>query len=163
MKILFIGGIKSGKSRYAEAFALQQTKKKPYYLATTEFFDDEMKKRIKRHKKQRKKRFRTLEEPLKIHKAIKKCDDVILIEDISMWINNMLYYGKDKKIKKELKKVFRCKQDIVFVMTNVGESVISDNALSRKFCDFNGIVSQMIAKECDMVFNVVAGIAQRIK
>ncbi len=163
MKALFIGGIKSGKSKHAEAFALQSSRKKPYYLATTEFFDDEMKKRIKRHKKQRKKRFRTLEEPLKLHKAIKRCDDIILIEDISMWINNMLYHGKEKKIEKEIEKLLRFKQDIVFVVNNVGESVVSDNALVRKFCDLNGIVSQMIAKECDAVFYVVAGIAQRIK
>ena len=163
MKALFIGGIKSGKSKHAEAFALQHSRKKPYYLATTEFFDDEMKKRIKRHKKQRKKRFRTIEEPLKLHKAIKRCDDIVLIEDISMWINNMLYHGKEKKVEKEIEKLLRCKQDIVFVVNNVGESVVSDNALVRKFCDLNGIVSQMIAKECDAVFYVVAGVAQRIK
>ena len=163
MKALFIGGIKSGKSRHAELFALRQAKKKPYYLATTEFFDDEMKRRIKRHKKQRKKRFRTIEEPLKLSKVIKRCDDIVLIEDISMWINNMLYHGKEKKIKKEIEKLLRCKQDIVFVVNNVGESAVSENALVRKFCDLNGIVSQMIAKECDAVFYVVAGIAQRIK
>lgn len=163
MKALFIGGIKSGKSRHAESFALQQAKRKPYYLATTEFFDEEMKKRIKRHKKQRKKRFKTLEEPLKLHKVIKKCDDIVLIEDISMWINNMLYHGKEKKLQKEIEKLLCCRQDVVFVVNNVAESVVSDNALVRKFCDLNGIVSQMIAKECDAVFNVVAGIAQRIK
>ena len=163
MKALFIGGIKSGKSKHAELFALQHSRKKPYYLATTEFFDDEMKKRIKRHKKQRKKRFRTIEEPLKLSKVIKRCDDIVLIEDISMWINNMLYHGKEKKIQKEIEKLLRCKQDIVFVVNNVGESVVSENALVREFCDLNGIVSQMIAKECDAVFYVVAGIAQRIK
>ncbi len=163
MKALFIGGIKSGKSKHAELFALRQAKKKPYYLATTEFFDDEMKRRIKRHKKQRKKRFRTIEEPLKLSKVIKRCDDIVLIEDIGMWINNMLYHGKEKKIQKEIEKLLRCKQDIVFVVNNVGESVVSENALVREFCDLNGIVSQMIAKECDAVFYVVAGIAQRIK
>jgi len=163
MKALFIGGIKSGKSRHAELFALRQAKKKPYYLATTEFFDDEMKERIEHHKKQRKKRFKTLEEPLKLAKAIKKCDDIVVIEDISMWINNMLYHGKEKKIEKEIEKLLRCKQDIVFVLNNVGESVVSDNVLVRRFCDLNGIVSQMIAKECDAVYNVVAGVTQRIK
>jgi len=163
MKALFIGGIKSGKSRHAEAFALQQAKKRPYYLATTEFFDSEMKKRIKRHKKQRSKKFITLEEPLKLAKAIQKCDDIVLVEDISMWINNMLYHDKKKKIKKEIKKLLQSDVNIVFVQNNVGESVVNADALTRKFCDLNGIVSQMIAKECDAVFTVVAGIAQRIK
>ena len=163
MKVLFIGGIKSGKSRHAESFALQHSRKKPYYLATTEFFDDEMKKRIKRHKRQRKKRFKTIEEPLKLSKAIKKCDDIVLIEDISMWLNNMLYHDKSKKIEKELQKVLSLPQDMVFVINNVGESVVSDNALVREFCDRNGVLSQLLARECDVVYSVVAGIAQRIK
>ena len=163
MKTLFIGGIKSGKSRHAEAFALQRARKKPYYLATTEFFDNEMKKRIKCHKKQRKKRFKTIEEPLKLSKAIKKCDDVVLIEDISMWLNNMLYHGKSKKINKELAKVLQLPQDIIFVINNVGESVVSDNTLVREFCDQNGVISQLLAHECDVVYNVVAGIPLRIK
>ncbi len=163
MKTLFIGGIKSGKSRHAESFALRHSKKKPYYLATTEFFDDEMKRRIKRHKKQRKKRFRTIEEPLKLAKVIKKCDDVVLVEDMSMWINNMLYHGKEKKIYKEVEKLLKLEQDVVFVINNVGESVIGQNALVRKFCDVNGIVSQKLSHKCDAVYNVVAGIAQRIR
>jgi len=44
MKTLFTGGVKSGKSRLAEAYILGQVGiDKPYYLATTEFFDDESK------------------------------------------------------------------------------------------------------------------------
>ena len=163
MKALFIGGIKSGKSRHAESFALQYARIKPHYLATTEFFDKEMKKRIKRHKQKRKNRFQTVEEPLKLAKAVKKCDDIVLIEDISMWINNMLYHGKKKKIFKVIKKLLKLDRDVVFVINNVGESVIGHSKLVREFCDINGVVSQLIAKECDMVYNVVAGIAQRIK
>jgi adenosylcobinamide kinase/adenosylcobinamide-phosphate guanylyltransferase len=45
MKALFIGGIKSGKSKNAEEFAISHADKKPYYLATTEFIDEEMAKR----------------------------------------------------------------------------------------------------------------------
>jgi len=38
MKTLFMGGVKSGKSRLAEAYILEQKgTDKPYYLATTEF------------------------------------------------------------------------------------------------------------------------------
>jgi len=43
MKTLFIGGIKSGKSRNAEIYIKKLTNKKPLYLATTQFIDDEMK------------------------------------------------------------------------------------------------------------------------
>ena len=43
MKTLFIGGVKSGKSRLAESYILKNSQDdKPYYLATTEFIDVEM-------------------------------------------------------------------------------------------------------------------------
>jgi len=41
--------------------------------------------------------------------------------------------------------------------------VISEYKLTREFVDINGIVSQLIAKECDEVIEVVAGIAKKIK
>jgi adenosylcobinamide kinase/adenosylcobinamide-phosphate guanylyltransferase len=163
MKTLFIGGIKSGKSSLAELYAIKYAKKKPYYLATCEFFDKEMKKRVKKHKNKRKNSFKTIEESLKLYKKVKKLDDVVLVEDISMWINNMLYHDKKKKIFKEIKKLLKLKQDIIFVQNNVSESVISEYKLTREFVDINGIVSQLIAKECDEVIEVVAGIAKKIK
>ncbi|MGR9000388.1 MAG: bifunctional adenosylcobinamide kinase/adenosylcobinamide-phosphate guanylyltransferase, partial [Gammaproteobacteria bacterium] len=64
MKTLFIGGVKSGKSRLAETYILEQAStNKPYYLATTEFFDDEMQARIRVHQQRRQDFFLTLEEP----------------------------------------------------------------------------------------------------
>ena len=162
MRALFIGGIKSGKSRHAESFALKSAKKKPYYLATTEFFDEEMRRRIDRHKKDRKKKFETIEEPLKLAKTIKKCDDIVLIEDMSMWINNMFYHDKKRKIYKEVKKLLSLPNDIVFVINNVGEGLLPLNERAREFCDYNGVVAQMLAKKCDVSYYVVAGKAVRI-
>ena len=47
MKILFTGGVKSGKSRHAEKRVLEMSRgKKPVYLATTELLDPELKERI---------------------------------------------------------------------------------------------------------------------
>ena len=163
MKVLIIGGIKSGKSSFAEDLAKKMAKKKPYYLATTEFIDKEMKKKIKKHKKQRKDSFITIEEAIKLHKKIKKLDDVVLIEDISMWINNMLYHKKEKKIFLSIKKLLHLEQDIVFVINNVSESIIPATKLSRDFTTYNGLVAQIIAKECDSVYELVAGIGKKIK
>ncbi|MGZ5045290.1 MAG: bifunctional adenosylcobinamide kinase/adenosylcobinamide-phosphate guanylyltransferase, partial [Methylobacter sp.] len=70
MKALFTGGIKSGKSRLAEAYILEQAiTEKPYYLATTEFFDDEMRARILIHQQRRQDLFVTIEEPVKLFEA----------------------------------------------------------------------------------------------
>ena len=48
MKILIIGGVKSGKSRHAEKIILAMTNGiKPVYLATSELNDSEMEKELK--------------------------------------------------------------------------------------------------------------------
>jgi adenosylcobinamide kinase/adenosylcobinamide-phosphate guanylyltransferase len=164
MKALFIGGIKSGKSLLAETFALSHAKQQAYYLATTEFIDEEMHSRIAFHKAQRKEQFITIEEPLELVNALVQTDDIVLIECVSMWINNMLYHGYElKDIEKEIQRVLKAERDIVFVLNDVGSGIIPDNALARNFVDISGKISQLIAKECDEVFHVIAGIGTKIK
>ena len=164
MQALFIGGMKSGKSRLAEAYALKYAKKKPIYLATTELLDGEMQERIKQHKKQRAEQFTTLEEPLHLGQAVAKCEDIVLVECVSMWLNNMLYHGFNyENIEKEMQAILQNRQDKVFVLNDVGSGIIPDNALAREFADISGKIAQLIASECDEVFHVIAGIGTKIK
>jgi adenosylcobinamide kinase/adenosylcobinamide-phosphate guanylyltransferase len=165
MKVLFIGGIKSGKSLNAEKYIQTLTKSKPLYLATTEFIDDEIRERIKEHKAQREDRFITVEEALELSKEIAEHENTpVLIECLSIWINNMLYHQKGiEAMQAEIHKLMMQKRDIVFVINDVSCGVIPDNKLAREFVDANGKISQLVASECDEVYHVVAGIATRIK
>lgn len=163
-KVLFIGGIKSGKSLNAEIYTLKNSLQKPIYLATTEFIDDEMQKRIDAHKLQRSARFETIEEPLKLYETISKQKNAVLVECVSMWINNMLYHGFDfSEMKKELEAILTLDKTVVFVLNDVGSGIIPDNALAREFIDINGKLSQLIASKCDEVYHTIAGISTRIK
>jgi adenosylcobinamide kinase/adenosylcobinamide-phosphate guanylyltransferase len=163
-KALFIGGIKSGKSFNAELYAIKNSTTKPIYLATTEFIDDEMKKRIDEHKKSRNDTFKTIEEPLKLYNTISKCSDSVLVECVSMWINNMLYHGfKYDDMSYELEKILALDKTIVFVLNDVGTGVVSENKLVREFVDISGKLSQQIAAKCDEVFHTIAGISTKIK
>jgi adenosylcobinamide kinase/adenosylcobinamide-phosphate guanylyltransferase len=163
-KTLFIGGIKSGKSLNAEIYTLKNSSTKPIYLATTEFIDDEMQRRVDGHKLQRATQFETIEEPLKLYNTITECDDSVLIECVSMWINNMLYHGFGfDEMKKELEAVLALDKTVVFVLNDVGCGVIPDNALAREFIDISGKLSQLIASRCDEVYHTIAGISTRIK
>jgi len=164
MKALFIGGIKSGKSFLAERYALKNAKQKPVYLATTEFIDGEMSARIESHKQQRKDTFITEEEPLKLNKIISQSENLVLVECLSMWINNMLYHGLDfSDIKEEIQKIMQQEKDVVFVLNDVGSGIIPDNELARKYIDISGKISQLVAHDCDEVFHVIAGIGTKIK
>ncbi|MDF1876280.1 bifunctional adenosylcobinamide kinase/adenosylcobinamide-phosphate guanylyltransferase [Sulfurimonas sp. SAG-AH-194-L11] len=164
MKTLFIGGIKSGKSFNAEKFILTDTDEKPIYLATTEFFDDEMREKVRHHQNARGDNFITIEEPLALYEVLKSKNRPVLVECISMWINNMLYHKKSyEQMHAEIKSLLTLKQDIVFVLNDVGTSVVSENRLVREFVNINGKISQLIAGECDNVYHVVAGISSKIK
>jgi len=164
LKTLVLGGIKSGKSSFAETLALQSSTLKPYYLATTEFIDDEMQRKIAQHKKRRQEKFHTIEEPLELSSVIEKVEGTILVECVSMWLNNMLYHQKsDAEIFDEIESVLKSQNDIIFVLNDVSRSVVSDNALVRKFVDMSGILSQIIASECERVYSVTAGIGVQIK
>ncbi|WP_415397218.1 bifunctional adenosylcobinamide kinase/adenosylcobinamide-phosphate guanylyltransferase [Sulfurimonas sp. CS5] len=164
MKTLFIGGIKSGKSMNAQEYILKNSLFKPTYLATTEFVDAGMKERVDAHIQNRGDDFVTLEEPLKIYEAIKTNKNPVLVECVSMWINNMFYHGLNfEDMQKEIKQILELEQTIVFVLNDVGCGVIPDNKLARDFIDASGKLSGLIAIGCDEVYHTIAGISTRIK
>jgi adenosylcobinamide kinase/adenosylcobinamide-phosphate guanylyltransferase len=164
MKTLFIGGIKSGKSRLAENYILEHAKQKPYYLATTEFIDDELRQRIADHQKRRKDRFITIEEPVKLLQILQTCPGPVLLECVSMWLNNMLYHKQDEGlIMQELAAVLQLPIDMVFVQNEVSCGVIADNPLARQYVDLSGKSAQLLGEQCDHVFFCCAGLKTQLK
>ena len=163
MKTLFLGGIKSGKSKNAESYTLALSKKKPYYLATTEFIDEEMQEKIQKHKLQRADKFVTTEEALYLSQAITN-KETVLIECVSMWLNNMLHHKfSQEQIIKEIETLCTLDANIVFVLNEVGSGVVSENKLVREFVNLSGVIGQILASHCDEVYHVHAGISVKIK
>jgi len=165
MKTLFTGGVKSGKSRLAEAYILEQAGGgKPYYLATTEFIDDEMRKRIDAHRERRQDAFVTIEEPVKLLAALQQCPGPVLVECISMWLNNQLFHGVSiADIVAELEGVMQLPCSMVLVHNEVGLGIIPDNPLARQYVDLSGKAAQLIAAHCERVFFCSAGLKLQMK
>jgi len=165
MKTLFVGGVKSGKSRLAEAYILEQAgANKPYYLATTEFFDDEIQARVLIHQQRRQDSFITLEEPVRLFAALEKCRHPVLIECVSMWLNNLLYYQiPETDILQELEALLQLPCNMVLVHNEVGLGVIADNLLARQYVDLSGKAAQLMGRYCDEVFFCSAGLKMRMK
>lgn len=164
MLALFIGGIKSGKSKNAEEYTLNHSKEKPTYLATTEFFDNEMTQKVQHHRELRGNNFITLEEPLHLCEVTNNLKTTILVECVSMWINNMMYHGyEEEDILETILKLDKQKNNYVFVINDVSCSIVSDNPFVRKYVDINGRVSQLLASKCENVFNTISGISVKIK
>lgn len=165
MKILFTGGVKSGKSFNAERRVFEIAEgNTPIYLATTELFDAEMKKRILEHKKRRGKTFQTIEESLNLYDSLKDKKGPVLVECITMWLNNAIHHKlSEKKIFSEINNLLSLDIDLVFVINEVGMGIMPRNKLARKFLDLSGRVSQILGESCNEVFLCVAGILVKIK
>jgi len=164
MKVLYFGGQKSGKSRLAEAKALQLSQnKKPYYLATYDnsYADEEMRERLKKHQQQRANSFITIEEPLNLTKPIQE-GETYLVDCLSMWILNTL----DMPIERLFEQLDALKSrdaNIIFVLNDVNGGVIPIDKESRKFVDRTGEVGQRVAHFCDEVYEVKLGIKRGLK
>ncbi len=164
MKTLFIGGIKSGKSAAAERYCLERFDGPLIYLATAEAFDDEMRERVARHRRQRDPRFRTFEVPLALAETLAAQQRPVLIDCVTLWLNNLLHYGRNEtEIFEALERILSCDTPTVFVLNDVGAGIVPDNPLARRFADLSGRVAQRIAAGCDEVYHCVAGIPARIK
>jgi adenosylcobinamide kinase / adenosylcobinamide-phosphate guanylyltransferase len=164
MKILYIGGQKSGKSSLAEKKVLKLSKNRiPFYIATYDnsYGDKSMQKRITLHHKRRKNRFNIIEKTNKLHDSIYK-ENIYLVDCLSMWLLNHIMLP-EKKIIKELKKILKKDADMVFVLNDINNGVIPIDKLSRKYVDLSGIIGQIVAKSCDIVIRVDCGLQTKLK
>ena len=89
----------------------------------------------------------------------------VLIDCITIWLNNIFYEKKNWKIEvqKLSKFISTYNQPLILVTNEVGSGIISMNKLSREFQDASGITNQILASVCDQVYFVVCGIPTKIK
>lgn len=169
--ILIIGGCRSGKSRHALELAEKISGSKRIFIATCMPIDDEMKERIARHKKERDKRWKTVEATVELPVAINEKSregDVILVDCLTLWINNLLMETEDpdiihQRIHKLILSLKEVKCPIIMVSNEVGAGIVPENRLARLFRDYAGFVNQKVAECADRVIWMVAGIPVVIK
>ncbi|MDY0288672.1 MAG: bifunctional adenosylcobinamide kinase/adenosylcobinamide-phosphate guanylyltransferase [Sphaerochaeta sp.] len=167
---LIIGGGRSGKSSYAQDYALNVSEgtSSRAYIATAEPIDREMKERIAAHQKDRADRFITIEEPLYLAQALLELPssvEVCVIDCLTVWLGNLLYHKKDtaKEIQ-DLIAVLRAPPcDILLVTNETGLGIIPADAESRAFRDIAGWMNQDIASISKNVILLVAGLPLALK
>lgn len=171
-KITFIlGGARSGKSAFAQERAKKHTK--VAYLATGIPCDGEMKERIRRHRADRPKNWLTVEEPLALDRVashvLAGCDAAIL-DCVGGWVTNLILKGKCKedavlrKVGNFLAAARKLKKfEMIIVSNEAGLGLVPPTKLGRDFRDITGRVNQLIAREADRVFFMIAGIEMKIK
>jgi adenosylcobinamide kinase/adenosylcobinamide-phosphate guanylyltransferase len=163
---LVLGGARSGKSHYAER--LSRGHKRRVYIATAEMTDAEMRERIELHREQRGSQWTTIEAPLDLVEQLRDSDDTkgfILVDCITVWINNLMYHGKDVagEVARLCAALARMRGRVVIVSNEVGLGIVPDNTLARAFRDEAGRANQALAQAADEVVFIAAGLPLTLK
>ncbi|MGE4584374.1 MAG: bifunctional adenosylcobinamide kinase/adenosylcobinamide-phosphate guanylyltransferase [Sphaerochaeta sp.] len=170
---LIIGGGRSGKSSYAQQYALGivDAQQKRAYIATAEPMDEEMKARIKAHQDDRAGRFLTREEPLQLAQAIEALPasvEVCVIDCLTVWLGNLFYHaGIPNGRFAEQSALYAVLEhppcELLLVTNETGLGLIPADAQSRAFRDVAGWMNQDIARIADTVILLVAGLPLALK
>ncbi|MGQ1947838.1 bifunctional adenosylcobinamide kinase/adenosylcobinamide-phosphate guanylyltransferase [Geofilum sp. OHC36d9] len=162
------GGQRSGKSRFAQEWAMKKTTK-PYYLATSRIWDDDFKQRIARHQKDRGDNWTTLEIPVHLSQA-DVTGKVVVLDCITMWLTNIYFDNQSLTIdeileiaKEELNKLFEKECELIIISNEIGMGGHAENEIARKFADLQGWTNQFIASLANTVTLMVSGLPLKIK
>lgn len=177
--VLILGGVRSGKSAFAEKLA-RELDQPTLYLATGQATDPEMEERIHRHRQARPGDWTTLEEPLDPAAAlgpalaVPQPPQVILIDSLDFWVGNLLLKHEQEpapeleslalsSLDRLLDLCHNAPATFFLVSSEVGLSPVPPNRLGRHFQDLLGLVNQRAAAAADRVYLVVAGIPVEVK
>lgn len=185
--VLIIGGSRSGKSNYAQQLA-ESISATRIYLATCPVVDGEMADRVAKHRRDRQDRhWHTIEEEVFLAGTIvqlaqgyrekiegKKQQAVILVDCLTLWINNLLYQAEGRGASLSEADIAAASQEVlkearswegvvIFVSNEVGLGIVPDHPSGRLFRDLAGRCNQVFAGEADAVVFMVSGIPMWIK
>ena len=170
---LVLGGVKSGKSAFAEGLAGQDNRPVTY-LATGLAVDEEMEERINRHRESRPSHWTTIEEPMDLAGSLTEVTGSVLIDSLDAWLANMMMehkYSDTEELENFvlrhldglLKVIDKAPGAFTLVSSEVGPSMVPMELIGRRFQDLLGTINQRVAAQADRVFMVVAGIPTQLK
>jgi adenosylcobinamide kinase/adenosylcobinamide-phosphate guanylyltransferase len=168
---LVLGGVRSGKSRYAQRLAEHASQ--VTFIATAESRDDhEMQRKIERHRAQRPSHWLTIEEPLNLAQIVRSAEaewDLILIDCLTLYASNLLEANGENLTPSLAQVDDLCASlasswhSVILVSNEVGSGVVPAYALGRRFRDLAGEINQRIAAVADTVILMVAGLPLALK
>jgi adenosylcobinamide kinase/adenosylcobinamide-phosphate guanylyltransferase len=167
---LVLGGVRSGKSRYALQLAAQA--RSVTFLATAEHRDDEeMQRKIDRHRAERPQHWTTIEEPLNLGSVIGSISqsELIVVDCLTLYAGKLLeVHGKDpSSMAANIDALCTALSDrpcsVVLVSNEVGSGIVPQFELGRRYRDLLGEINQRVAAIADHVVLMVAGLPLALK
>lgn len=167
---LVLGGVRSGKSRYAQQLAEQWSR--VVFVATAKATDEEMSRKIARHRDERPKEWLTVEEPVELPQVLAQHgadNEVIVIDCLTIFAANLLEVeGEDtaaieRRVEALCFALETCDCAVVLVSNEVGSGVVPAYELGRRYRDLLGEINQRVARLADDVVLMVAGLPLALK
>ena len=185
LKLLLLGGQKSGKSRQAELLARQwlqaDASHRASLIATGTAYDAEMRERIARHQRDRAERvaqLATLEAPRAVAQAIaahSSPQHLLIVDCLTLWLTNWLMPAPDLPAQQDaadtwpaqaaqfLQALHQAPGPVILVSNEIGLGVIPLGREVRAFVDALGTLNQQTAAVCNRVTFMAAGLPLQMK
>jgi len=162
--ILVLGGIRSGKSEYAESLVSHATDVRYVATGASDDGDPEWAARLAAHRERRPATWRTEEigaDPGRLAGLLAeaKPDQTVLVDDLGGWMTTLLTAGGPvpETVEALAAAVRESAGRLVVVSPEVGLSVVPATELGRAFADALGTANRAVADACEAVVLVVAG------
>lgn len=166
--ITFItGGVRSGKSKFAQEMA-RELSPAPVYLATAKVWDEDFKERIKRHQEERGPEW-TNYDAYKDLPLLPLHNKVVVIDCVTLWLTNFFMdYENDIEdslvaFKKEIDHLSQLPGTFLIVSNELGMGLHADTEVGRKFTDLQGWANQYVAAKADEAIFMVSGLPLYLK
>ncbi len=167
--MLVLGGVRSGKSHYAQAEASRFDR--VTFVATASPSDAEMRRKIAVHRRERPAAWRTVEAQSHLDRIIRQegeTADLLLVDCLTTYCGGLLSRSRARQTRhRHLDAVVDAIQTTpasVFVVSNeVGSGVVPAFKSGRLYRDLLGELNRQMASVADRVVLLVAGIPVPIK
>jgi adenosylcobinamide kinase/adenosylcobinamide-phosphate guanylyltransferase len=167
---LVLGGASSGKSNIAETLCFASDLPR-IYIATAQAFDDEMRAKIAQHKidrgAHRDAQWHTIEAPLAVADTLHTIapNHIVLLDCATLWLTNHLLADNDIDAQTQLllDALSSCASSVVIVSNEVGQGIVPENALARRFRVAQGQLNRKLATQANCVIGVMAGLPFALK
>ncbi|SES02753.1 bifunctional adenosylcobinamide kinase/adenosylcobinamide-phosphate guanylyltransferase [Psychrobacillus sp. OK032] len=172
-KLVFItGGVRSGKSNFAERYVMNEQAKRNVYVASGIAVDEEMQERINRHRNDRRNypvEWVTIEQPRHMERIVPqiKEGDAILWDCVTTWLANELYESQMDEVEKTLfaaiDQLLEKVQVLVVVSNEVLDEPVSKYEFTALYQEWIGRLHQKLVAKADHAFEMEYGISHQWK
>jgi adenosylcobinamide kinase/adenosylcobinamide-phosphate guanylyltransferase len=167
--MLVLGGVRSGKSRYAQSEASRFVR--VTFVATARRSDAEMRRKIATHRRERPRQWKTVETQTDLDQVILRegaSSDLLLVDCLTTYCGGLMSACRISASRRQhlasvIDAIVTTRASVFLISNEVGSGVVPAFKSGRVYRDFLGEVNQQVARVASHVVLLVAGIPVAIK